>query len=88
MCHRVAVCAAGVVHRNRRIGFRTLRRVGVVLTDFAQRHVDVGAAARDIDAVGIGILEADADVSLSRKTARSSLVFLVVVIKIAPVSRL
>ena len=62
VCRRIAVCAAGVIHRNWRIGFRTLRRVGVILTDFAQRHADVGAAARNIDAVGIGILEADADV--------------------------
>ena len=35
VCRRIAVCAAGVVHRNRWIGFRTLCCVGVVLTDFA-----------------------------------------------------
>ena len=35
VCRRIAVYAAGVIDRNRRIGFRTLRRVGVVLTDFA-----------------------------------------------------
>ena len=82
MCRRIAVHAAGVVHRNRRIGFRTLRRVGVVLTDFSQRHADVGAAAWDIDAVGVGILEADADVFAQvGKTARIIAGFLAVVIK-------
>lgn len=59
---RIAVCAAGVVHRNRRVGFRTLRRVGVVLTDFAQRYADVVAAALQIHAFGVLIFEADADV--------------------------
>ena len=62
VCCRIAVYAAGVVHWNWWIGFRTLRRVGVVLTDFAQRHADVVAAALQIHALRVRIFEADADV--------------------------
>ncbi len=41
----IAVHAAEVIDGNRRVGFRALRRIGVVLTDFTQRHADVVAAA-------------------------------------------
>ena len=62
VCRRIAVHAAGVIDGNRRVGFRALRRVGVVLTDFAQRHADVVAAALQIHALRVRIFEADADV--------------------------
>lgn len=50
VCRRIAVHAAGVIDGNRRIGFRALRGVSVVLTDFTQRHADIGAAALQIHA--------------------------------------
>ncbi|EEG32822.1 hypothetical protein NEIFLAOT_02108 [Neisseria flavescens NRL30031/H210] len=62
VCRRIAVHAAGVIDGNRRIGFRALRRVSVVLADFAQRHADVVAAALQIHAFRVRIFEADADV--------------------------
>ena len=62
VCRRIAVHAAGVIDGNRRIGFRTLRRVSVVLTDFTQRHADVVAAALQIHALRVRIFKADADV--------------------------
>ena len=62
VCRRIAVHAAGVIDGNRRVGFCALRRVGIVLTNFTQRHADVVAAALQIHAFGVRIFEADADV--------------------------